>query len=47
MEAVPSATPAPTVAQLTAPVLPTPTAVDELRSDKGRSARGRWGRRPG
>ena len=36
--AIPSATSAPTAEKLTAPVLPTPTAVDELRSDKGRSA---------
>ena len=36
--AVSSATPAPTAASLTTPVLPVPTAVDELRSDKGRSA---------
>ena len=33
--AVPSATPAPTAAILTTPVLPAPTAVDKLRSDKG------------
>ena len=36
-EAVPSAAPAPNTAKLTAPVLPAPTAVEELRSDEGRS----------
>ena len=36
--AVPSATPAPTAAKLTAPVLPTSTTAKERHSDKGRSA---------
>ena len=35
--AVPSATQAPTAADFTTPVLPSPTAVEELRSDKDRS----------
>ena len=35
--AVPSATPAPTAANLTTPVLPAPAAVEELRSDKDRA----------
>ena len=35
--AVPSATQAPTAASLTTPVRPSPTAVEELRSNKGRS----------
>ena len=37
-EAVPSATQVPTAANLTIPVLPTPTAVEEMRSSKVRSA---------
>ena len=36
--AVPSATQSPTAANLTTPVLPSPTAVDETHSDKDRSA---------